>query len=118
MFSNQQPKTSEIPSTSNNKFANETVRTKTTTTNTKSSLRSNTQNSDANNQNKHEKIPPINIYNVEPNEIIKFIKNGLKIDDFKIKEQNRKNGKIILYLNNIANFARVKTYLQKTKTNF
>lgn len=55
---------------------------------------------------------------MEPNEIIKFIKNGLKIDDFKIKEQNRKNGKIILYLNNIANFARVKTYLQKTKTNF
>lgn len=120
VHANKQQKISETPSTSTNNRAKQSMpaATTTTTTNTKFSQRSNIQNSDANNQNKHEKIPPINIYNVEPNEIIKFIKNGLKINDFKIKDLNQKNKKIILYVNNIANFARVISYLQKTETNF
>lgn len=69
-------------------------------------------------QSKKEKVPPINIYNVEPNELISFIKNGLKINDFQIKDLNHKNKKITLHLKSMANFSRVKIHLQKTHTNF
>lgn len=78
----------------------------------------NPQNKANNDQNKREKIPPINIYNVDPNELISFIKNGLKIDDFKIKDLNHKTKRITLYLNTLFNYTRVKNHLQKTNTNF
>lgn len=77
---------------------------------------SNTTNSTNNNQNKNKNIPPINIFDVEPNELINFIKNGIKIIDFKIKEFANK--KISLFLSSMADYIRVKAYLEKTKTKF
>lgn len=114
---NKQQKTSVQPSTSASCLTDQLRSTaaKTSNNNTKSNERIRNPNKEDNNQNNREKIPPINIYNVESNEAIKFIKNGLKINDFKIKELNKK---IILYLTNMSNFARVKTYLEKTKTHF
>ena len=53
---------------------------------------------------------------MEPNELIEFIKNGLKIKEFKIKEFNNK--KIALFMSSINDYNRVKAYLQKTKTKF
>ena len=42
--------------------------------------------------NQNKKIPSLNIFNVEPNELIQFIEKGLEIKNFKIKElSNRKN---------------------------
>ena len=40
--------------------------------------------------NQHEKVPPINIFDVSTNQLIVFIKNCLKIDQFKIKETKQK----------------------------
>ena len=65
-----------------------------------------------------EKVPPINIFNINPNELIKFIQNGLKIIDFSIKDYFSRNKKVILYLKTIADFIRVKSYLEKTESKF
>lgn len=67
----------------------------------------------ANNNNK--KVPPLNIIDIETKELIEFLKNGLKINDFKIKEFRNKKS---LYLNSLDDFLRVRAYLEKTKTNF
>lgn len=37
-------------------------------------------------ENKKQKIPPINIFDVETDELIDFIKKGLNINEFKIKQ--------------------------------
>lgn len=66
-------------------------------------------------QNKNKKIPPLNIFNVEPNELIQFIEKGLEIKNFKIKELNKKTS---LFMSSIDDYLRVKAYLQKTKTEF
>ena len=83
-------------------------------------------NNNQNNENKNkkidndnkEKIPPINIFNINPNELIEFIKTGLKITDFQLKDFYNKNKKIILYLNSVPNYIRVTTYLEKSKVKF
>lgn len=112
---NKQQNTSDKPSSSASCLTSQPRSTAATTNNTNSTEKISNQNKEDNNETHGEKIPPINIYNVESDEIIKFIKNGLKIKDFQIKELNKK---IVLYLNNMSNFARVKTYLQKTNTHF
>lgn len=64
---------------------------------------------------KSQKIPPINIIDIDTKQLIEFIKNGLKITEFKIKEYRNKKS---LFMNSIQNFQRVKSYLEKTKTKF
>lgn len=68
------------------------------------------------NQNKNKKVPPINTVNLEPNEIVEFLKIGLNINEFKIKEF--KNKKSSLFLSSITDYDRVKAYFVKTNTNF
>ncbi|KAI8115943.1 hypothetical protein CVS40_11917 [Lucilia cuprina] len=69
-----------------------------------------------NQQNKIKKMPPLNIYDVEPKNLIEFIKDGLNISDFKIKEVN--NNKMSLYTSTADDYFRIKAYLEKTKTRF
>lgn len=76
----------------------------------------NNDNPTNNSRNKNKKVPPINIFDIEPNELIDFIKNGLKINQFKIKEFNNK--KISLYMSERDDYNRVKAYLEKTKVKF
>lgn len=64
---------------------------------------------------KNKRIPPINIFDIESKQLIEFIKNGLKINEFNIKEYRNKK---LLFMNNIQDFQRVKAYLEKTKTKF
>lgn len=71
-----------------------------------------------NNHNKKEKVPPIHVFDVNAKELISFIKNGLKINNFKIKEFNYKYNKIVLFLNSMESFIRVKSHLQVTDTKF
>lgn len=68
-----------------------------------------------NNQNKNKKVPPINIIDIETDELIEFIKNGLKIKEFKINEFRNKKG---LYMNTMDDFLKVRAYLEKSKANF
>lgn len=75
-------------------------------------------NLNSNNQNKKQKIPPIHIFDIEPKELINFVKNCLKIEDFQIRENNNKQKKTTLYLKTIENYVRVKVHLQKTNTRF
>ena len=63
----------------------------------------------------NQKIPPINILDVETKPLIDFIKNCLKISDFKIKEFRDKK---CLYLNKIDSYVKVRNYLEKSKTKF
>lgn len=65
--------------------------------------------------NKPKKIPPINIIDIDTKDLIEFIKNGLKIKEFQIKEFRDKK---CLFLNSLEDFVRVKAYLEKTKANF
>lgn len=116
VHSNQNKTTSVT--TSNVNASSSTEQTPLANTWSKSAQSANIQNNTKSNNNKTEKIPPINIYNVEPNELITFIKNGLKIDDFKIKDLSHKGKRITLYLNTLSNYGRVINHLQKTKTNF
>lgn len=99
----------EIASTSRNSLPN-------IPTNKENNNDTNNENVPNNNQNKNKKIPPLNIYEVEPNELIEFIKNGLHIKEFKIKEFN--NNKIALFMSSMNEYMRVKAYLHKTKTKF
>lgn len=64
---------------------------------------------------KNKKIPPINIVDIDTKQLIEFIKNGLKINDFKIKEFRDKKS---LYTNNLPDFLRVKAFLEKTQAKF
>lgn len=52
---------------------------------------------------------------METNELIDFIKNGLNITDFKIKQYDN-NNKNTLFLNSIENYIRVKSHLKTTET--
>ena len=47
---------------------------------------------------KKQKISPINLFDIESNKLIEFIKNGLKIIDFKIKVFKNKKS---LFLNSL-----------------
>lgn len=78
--------------------------------------KNNNENVIKQNQNKNKKVPPLNIFNVEPNELIEFIKKGLEINNFKIKELNNK--KTALFMSSLDDYIRVKAYLEKTKTEF
>lgn len=69
-----------------------------------------------NNTNKNTKVPPINIYDVEPNKLITFIKDGLKITEFKIRETYNK--KISLFMSSLDDYFRVKAYLEKINAKF
>lgn len=72
-------------------------------------------NVNTNNHKKNSKIPPIHIFDVNPNEFISFIESGLKIEDFKIREFRNK---FIIFLNSIENYVRVKSHLELTNTKF
>lgn len=61
------------------------------------------------------KIPPINLVDMDTKELIKFIKNGLKINEFRIKEFRNKKS---LFMNNLKDYARVKSYLKKSTAKF
>lgn len=76
----------------------------------------NSSNEKTSSKTKTNKIPPLNIFDVDPNELIEFISIGLKINEFKIKEF--KNKKIALFVSSMNDYNKVKAYLQKTKTNF
>lgn len=65
--------------------------------------------------NKKQKIPPINIFDIESNNLIGFIKNGLKISDFKLKVYKHKKS---IFLNSLKDFMRVKAYLEKVNAKF
>lgn len=101
--------TKEKPCSSRNAAPNNSVN--------EESANSQLQNSENNNQNKkNKKVPPLNVFDIESNELITFLKNGLKIINFKIKEFS--NRKISLYLDEIKDYSRVKAYLEKTNTKF
>ena len=70
------------------------------------------QNTNAKNNNK---VPPINIINVESKVLIEFLKNCLKIEMFKVKEYRDKK---TLYMSNLEDFYKVKAFLEKSNTNF
>lgn len=79
--------------------------------------RASLENQKLNKQNKKDKIPPINIFDVQTDELIDFVKKGLNITDFKIKQYDniKKN---TLMLNSLESYVRVKTLLEKTNTKF
>ena len=91
--------TNELPNTSKN--------------NTTSHVNINTVGSKEKNRNK--KVPPINIIDIESNQLIEFIKNGLKIKEFKIKEFRNKKS---LFMNTLDDFLKVRAYLEKTNAKF
>lgn len=68
-----------------------------------------------NSTDRKQKIPPINIIDIDTKCLIECVKKGLKIDDFQIKEFRSKKA---LYVNKIEDFHRIKTYLQKAKAKF
>lgn len=76
----------------------------------------NTNRENTNSHKNNKKIPPINVYDVEPNKLIEFVKDGLKITEFKIKEFN--NNKVSLYTSSSDDYYRIKAYFEKTKTKF
>ena len=61
------------------------------------------------------KIPPINVCEIETKELISFLKNGLKIKEFKIREFRYKNS---LFLNSINDYVKVNNHLEKIKAKF
>lgn len=65
--------------------------------------------------NNNKKIPPINICNIETKELISFLKNGLKIKEFKIKEFRNKKS---LFLNTMNDYTKVRSYLENMKATF
>lgn len=98
-----------------NKSPNDALTAPSTSNN--SSHNATSENSKTNNQNKKQKVPPIHIFDINSAELIKFVRDCLKISDFKIKEFKNKN-KNTLILNTIENYMRVKIHLEKTKTKF
>lgn len=64
---------------------------------------------------KTKKIPPINIVDIDTKQLIEFIKHGLKINEFNVKEFRNKKS---LFMNSLHDFHRVKAYLEKTNTKF
>ncbi|KAI8130892.1 Nucleic-acid-binding protein from transposon X-element [Lucilia cuprina] len=79
----------------------------------------NMNNPTTNNQIKNKKIPPLNIYDVDIDQLIEFIKEGLKIKEFKIREFNRGNNKkLSLFMTSLTDYERVKKHLQTTRANF
>lgn len=65
--------------------------------------------------NNNKKIPPINICDIETKELISFLKNGLKINEFKIREFRYKKS---LFVNSMSDYQKVRNYLEKTKAKF
>lgn len=107
----------EKPTTSSNSTNREnTINNAKKPTTNSSDKESNINKEKAKNNNKPKKVPPINIFDVQPNELINFLKNGIKVIDFKIKEFSSK--KISLFLSSMTDYIRVKAYLEKTKTKF
>lgn len=53
---------------------------------------------------------------MEPNKLIEFIKDGLKINEFQIKELQ--TNKLALYKKSPDDYHKIKAYLEKTKTKF
>lgn len=70
---------------------------------------------DKNELSKKQKIPPINIFDIETNKLIEFLKSCLKIQEFKIKQYKHKKS---LFLDTINDYIKVRAYLEKTKTKF
>lgn len=68
-----------------------------------------------NNNNVQTKIPPINIIDIETKKLIQFIKNGLMINEFKIKQFRDKKS---LFMNNLKDYMKVKAYLEKVNAKF
>ena len=62
------------------------------------------------------KVPPLTIYNVASKHIISFLKNAIKISEFKIKEIS--SNKLNLFLNSINAFERAKLFLIQSKVHF
>lgn len=85
-------------------------------TNNISTRENNTNRENTNSHKNNKKIPPINVYDVEPNKLIEFVKDGLKITEFKIIEFN--NNKVSLYTSSSDDYYRIKAYFEKTKTKF
>lgn len=65
---------------------------------------------------KIKKTPPIYIFDVDPNTLIDFVKNGLNINEFKIREHS--NNKIQLLTSSIEDYSKIRAYLLETKTKF
>lgn len=81
---NSQPSLSDELSQINNPLSSATCSPSPINNDASTRASLNTQN--VNNQNKKQKIPPINIFDVETDELIDFIKKGLNINEFKIKQ--------------------------------
>lgn len=67
-------------------------------------------------KNNNKNIPPINVFDIEAKQIIKLLKEGLRINEFKIKEFNK--NKIAIYLSNIDDYKRVRGHLEKANAKF
>lgn len=67
-------------------------------------------------KNNNKNIPPINVFDIEAKQIIKLLKEGLRINEFKIKEFNK--NKITIYLSNIDDYKRVRGHLEKANAKF
>ena len=65
--------------------------------------------------NKNEKVPPINIFDIGTKQLIDFIKDCLKIEKFKIKETKQQK---TLFMTSLADYIKVRAYLEKSKTKF
>lgn len=100
----------KVEATTNKQKNNKSINNDTNKTNNNPS----TSNKETNNK----KIPPLNIYDVDAEKLIEFIKNGLKIKEFKIKEFNKANKKLTLFMTSMIDYEKVKMNLQKTKAKF
>lgn len=67
-------------------------------------------------QNKNKKTPPLYVVDVDPNALIEFVKNGLHINEFKIREFS--NNKIQILTSSIEDYSKIRAYLLETKTKF
>lgn len=74
------------------------------------------KNDNLSRQNNNKDIPPINVFDIEAKLIIKLVKDGLKISEFKIKEF--RHNKIAIYLSNLDDYKRVRGHLEKANAKF
>lgn len=108
---------SENPVTVNNNYASE----KESATGSDYTQRENNANQETNSirnpsLKNNKNVPPINVFDIESKRIIKLIKDGLKIKQFKIKQL--KVNKLAIYLSNLDEYKIVRGYLQKTEIKF
>lgn len=101
------------------RVSNDNIMRESNSTNRENSTPLGSKQINENSQSKKQKIPPIHVFDIEPNELINFVKNCLKVEDFQIKENNNKERKkMTLYLTTIENYVRVKVHLQKINAKF